>query len=125
MATIEHSSNLPATLSATLPIASSAPLSAGELAALQVTQEMPLLLVSLLERRYLAEFAPGAWHMAAREGDNARPLLREVTHLGRPAQSDEWARAMPHVLAACHEPGHALIMALHGEGDRHRLYLGG
>src|SRR5262249_51001315 len=37
----------------------------------------------------------------------------------------DWARAMPHVLTACHDPGHGFVLALHGTGDRHRLYLGG
>ncbi|MGH2459490.1 MAG: helicase HerA domain-containing protein, partial [Chloroflexota bacterium] len=45
--------------------------------------------------------------------------------VGRPGDPDEWRHAMPHVLTACHETGHALVMALHGEGDRHRLYVGG
>ncbi|MDF0666364.1 MAG: hypothetical protein P0119_09900 [Nitrospira sp.] len=32
---------------------------------------------------------------------------------------------MPHVLTACHDPGHALVMALYGDGVRHHIYLGG
>jgi hypothetical protein len=31
---------------------------------------------------------------------------------------------MPHLLTACHEPGHSLIMALHGHEGRNRIYLG-
>jgi hypothetical protein len=91
----------------------------------QLAQALPLMMVSVLERRYLADLQPGGWRMPPRPGDNARPLLREVVGLGRPAQGGEWARTMPHVLAACHDPGHALVLALHGHGGRHRLYLGG
>ena len=89
------------------------------------TEMLPLMFVSLLERRYLSNFQISNWRIEGQEGDTARPLLREVTDLGRPRQEGEWARAMPHVLTACHDPGHAVIMALHGHGDRHRLYLGG
>jgi hypothetical protein len=91
---------------------------------LQFSEALPLTLVSLLERRYLLNFRPGNWKITAREGDNARPLLREVVGIGRPHQPGQWARVMPNVLAACHDPGHSLLMLLHGSGDRHRLYLG-
>jgi DNA helicase HerA-like ATPase len=91
----------------------------------QFTEALPLMMVSALERRYLTNLQAGQWNIAAREGDDARPLLREVVRLGRPDDSEAWAKAMPHVLTACNEPGHALVMALHGEGARHRLYLGG
>src|SRR5437868_5039965 len=92
---------------------------------LQFTEELPLMLVTLLERRYLTEFQPLLWYIAAKEGDIARPLLREVVGLGKPRKEGQWAQMMPHVLTACHEPGHALMMVLHGQGERHRLYLGG
>lgn len=92
---------------------------------LQLTEGLPLMLVTLLERRYLMEFQPQQWHIAAKEGDIARPLLREVVGLGKPQKEGQWAQSMPHVLTACHEPGHALMMVLHGQGERHRLYLGG
>src|SRR4051794_21700560 len=91
----------------------------------QFTESLPLMMVSALERRYLTNLESGNWDIAAREGDEGRPLLREVVRLGRPDESDDWAQAMPHVLTACNEPGHALVMALHGDGARHRLYLGG
>ncbi|HLV78828.1 MAG TPA: hypothetical protein VKT32_01065, partial [Chthonomonadaceae bacterium] len=91
----------------------------------QFSESLPLMMVSALERRYLTNLQANQWNIAAREGDDARPLLREVIKLGRPDDASAWAKAMPHVLTACHEPGHALVMALHGEGARHRLYLGG
>jgi DNA helicase HerA-like ATPase len=93
--------------------------------ALQFTETLPLTLVSLMERRYLSHFNAAGWTIQPKDGDNARPLFREVVGLGRPHEDEEWALAMPHVLTACHDPGHALVMALHGQGDRHRLYLGG
>ena len=37
---------------------------------------------------------------------------------------EDWGRAMPYVLTACHDPGHAMVMVLHGDGARHHLYLG-
>jgi DNA helicase HerA-like ATPase len=98
---------------------------AGDIAAsLQFTETLPFMLVSLLERRYLSDFQLQNWHIAAREEDNSRPLLREVVRIGRPGRPEDWARAMPHVLTACHDPGHALVLALHGQGNHHRLYLG-
>ena len=91
----------------------------------QFSESLPLMMVSALERRYLTGLESGQWEIAARPGDEGRPLLREVVRLGRPDDSEAWAQAMPHVLTACNEPGHALVMALHGDGARHRLYLGG
>lgn len=94
-------------------------------AALQLAETLPFLLVSLLERRYLSGFQPSNWHLERRSPDAHRPLLREITSIGRPSHPEAWGHAMPHVLTACHDPGHALVMALHGQGNRHRLYLGG
>ncbi|HLJ53578.1 MAG TPA: ATP-binding protein [Chthonomonadaceae bacterium] len=91
----------------------------------QFSESLPLMMVSALERRYLADLQSGHWDISAREGDDGLPLLREVVKLGRPDSDEAWAQAMPHVLTACNEPGHALVMALHGEGTRHKLYLGG
>ncbi|RYX80670.1 ATP-binding protein [bacterium] len=99
--------------------------SVSELAARHISQEMPLLLVSLLERRYLSDFQATHWSIESPRDDRALPLLREITELGRPQSGEAWARAMPHVLAACHESGHALVMTVHGDGERHRVYLGG
>jgi hypothetical protein len=101
------------------------PVPQDERAALQFTETLPLALVSLLERRFLAPFQGSNWQIHSQEGDTARPLLREVLSLGRPHRPEEWIQAMPHVLTACHDPGHSLMMALYGQGDRHRLYLGG
>lgn len=96
-----------------------------DLSAIELAEMMPEMLLSLMERRYLADFRPEHWRITARSGDLARSLLREVQMIGRPRQGEEWAKAMPHVLTACHEPGHALVMVVHGDGARHRLFLGG
>lgn len=88
-------------------------------------EELPHILVTVLERRYLSDFQPQHWQITAQPEDLAWPLLREVLALGRPQQPQEWIQAMPHVLNACYETGHALLMALHGDGERQRLYLGG
>ncbi|MFM9965326.1 MAG: ATP-binding protein [Planctomycetaceae bacterium] len=85
---------------------------------------LPFALVSALERRYLTHFDASQWTLSG-PSDEAQPLLQQVLALGRPRQSGEWARAMPHVLTACHEPGHSLVMVLHGTGAEHRMYLGG
>jgi len=91
----------------------------------QFVETMPLALVSLLERRYLSEFEINSWQIEPKVGDNARPLLREIISLGRNTEGSISAKVMPHVLTACHDPGHALVSVLHGQGDRHRLYVGG
>ena len=94
-------------------------------AEVQFTEGLPRALVAVLERRYLSDFRPADWKIQPRAGDNARPLLREVTALGRPQEPGIFARAMPHILTACHDPGHSLVVVLHGAGGRHRLYVGG
>src|SRR5438270_5255820 len=121
------STNLPAVQSETVSAPGAArPLGAAiPLSEPQFSESLPLMMVSALERRYLTNLQAGQWEIAARDGDEGRPLLREIVRLGRPDGSEAWAQAMPHVLTACNEPGHALVMALHGDGARHRLYLGG
>jgi hypothetical protein len=94
-------------------------------AEVQFTEGLPLALVSVLERRYLSNFRAGDWRVEPGADDNARPLLREITALGRPQEPGIFAQAMPHVLTACHDPGHSLVLILHGSGGRHRLYVGG
>ncbi len=96
-----------------------------DLMAIQFTAGLPALLVTLLERRYLTDFQRANWHIEPREGDSAYPLLHEVTSLGKPQLEGQWVQTMPYVMTACHEPGHALVMVLHGQGNRYRLYLGG
>ncbi|GJD19170.1 hypothetical protein RIVM261_041260 [Rivularia sp. IAM M-261] len=91
----------------------------------QFIQNIPLALTTLLERRYLSEFQINNWQIEPRPGDNAHPLLREIVSLGRNTEGTASTKVMPHVLTACHDPGHALISVLHGQGDRHRLYVGG
>jgi hypothetical protein len=99
-------------------------LTAAEREAIQFTEALPAMMVSLLERRYLTQLQPADWQITPQEGDTARPLLSEITALGRPGGPDEWTQAMPQVLTACHDLGHAVVMTLHGDGARHRLYLG-
>ncbi len=107
-----------------VPAVSPRALTAADRDAIQFTEALPAMMVSLLERRYLTQLQPAAWTIAPYAGDTARPLLSEITALGRPGAPDEWAQAMPQVLTACHDLGHAVVMTLHGDGSRHRLYLG-
>src|SRR4051812_32168299 len=100
------------------------PLTQEEVWNLRFAEALPQALVGVLERRYVSDFNPQDWRIEARAGDTARPLLRRVMGMGRPRQPGEWALAMPHVLTACHDPGHALLFVLHGEGHRHSIYLG-
>lgn len=97
----------------------------GDLNSVEFVEGLPHALVTLLERRYLTGYDPGQWRLEPRNLDGTRPLLKQVVALGRSRQAGECARAMPHVLTACHDPGHALLMVLHGDGTDHRLYLGG
>jgi len=92
---------------------------------IEFKEGLPQTLVSVLQRRYLANFQPSDWRIEPRAGDHARPLLREIVALGRPPVPGFFGQAMPHVLAACHEPGHSLVVILHGARSRHRLYVGG
>lgn len=84
----------------------------------------PAVLCSLLERRYLTDFDHAQWILEPLGHDTARPLLHEVTELGVAKSGSQGARAMQHVLTACHEAGHAVVSVLHGERERCRLYLG-
>ncbi|GIH29434.1 hypothetical protein Aph01nite_77440 [Acrocarpospora phusangensis] len=86
-------------------------------------ENVPRLLMSLLERRYLADFQPSYWRSDLSE--DSVPMLGEVRRLGRPRQGEDTTAAMAHALTAGHWHGHAMIMALHGTGSRHRIHLGG
>ncbi len=110
--------------SAVLASSAERPLTEMELDELQFDENLPYLLMTLLERRYLNDFSLAGWRLAPREGDIARPWLYEVMALGKPRLPNEWAKAMPHVLNACADPGHAVLMVLHGQGERTRIYLG-
>ena len=89
------------------------------------SETMPRLLLSLLERRYLADFQPALWQVSPASADSGRPLLREVRGMGRPQAGEDRSRAMPHVLTAAHGQGHAVVTAVHGDGSRHRIFVGG
>jgi DNA helicase HerA-like ATPase len=93
--------------------------------AARLSAELPELLVSLLERRYLNDLEPATWQLGNGADDGARPLLCEVLSMGRERPTEDWSSAMPHVLTATHAQGHAVVMALHGDGERHRIFLGG
>src|SRR5579871_2241495 len=99
--------------------------SASQIPSSTVLQQLPSLLAGLLERIYLTSETLSDWQLDTSKGDTARPLLREVTRLGRPSSDMEWASAMPYTLTACHNFGHALMMVLHSEGEQQCLYLGG
>jgi hypothetical protein len=86
---------------------------------------LPFALAGLLERRYLDGFRPEAWNVVPPEETALhRPLLREVARLGRPSGGMVLHQLMPGLLATCHEPGHALVLLLHGGAERMRLWLG-
>lgn len=89
------------------------------------SETMPRLLLSLLERRYLADFQPSRWQVSPAPADSARPLVREVRALGRPQADEDRGRAMPHVLTAAHGQGHAMVTVVYGDGARHRIFVGG
>src|SRR6516165_10611841 len=71
---------------------------------------MPQVFLSLLERRYLADFEPARWQVSPTPDDHVRPLLREVLAVGRPLPGEDWSQAMPHVLTASHTVGQAMVM---------------
>lgn len=96
-----------------------------EIAKTELGEALPQLMVSLMERRYLGDFQPGRWQLSEHRDDSARPLLREVLGLGRQRHGEDVGTAMPHVLTAGHWHGHAVVMAVHGDGRRHRIFLGG
>lgn len=86
---------------------------------------LPELLMSLLERRYLARFQPSLWQLDDGPDDAVRPLVREVQSIGRPRPGEDLGRAMPHVLTASHALGQAVVLAVHGDGRRQRMLIGG
>lgn len=89
------------------------------------SETMPRLLISLLERRYLADFQSVRWQVSPTSADPGRPLLREVRGMGRPQAGEDRGRAMPHVLTAAHGQGHAVVAVAYGDGSRHRIFIGG
>jgi len=87
-------------------------------------RELPALLLTLLERRYLSAADPDTWQLRLADEGTAPPMLAPVSRLGRPPRLQDWPKAMPHLLTACHEPGHAVMTLLHGQKGRTSLYLG-
>jgi DNA helicase HerA-like ATPase len=88
-------------------------------------ETMPQLLLSLLERRYLTDFKSALWRIIPTPADAARPLLREIRAMGRAQPGEDRGGAMPHVLTATHGQGHAVVTVVHGDGSRHRIFIGG
>jgi Helicase HerA, central domain len=86
---------------------------------------LPDVLLGLFERRYLNDFDASRWTLRPWPDDTGRPVLAEVEAIGRTPAGEPWAAAMPHVLTACHSRGHAVVMTVHGDGQRHRILLGG
>ena len=86
---------------------------------------VPQLLLGALERRYLADFQPAHWRITPAPADSTRPLLRQVQAMGRPPAEEDWSSAMAQVLTACHWHGHSVVMAVHGDGGRQRILIGG
>lgn len=100
---------------------------ASALLPVELVEELPSLLLWLLERRYLSDVRPGDWRF---RDDNhpSLPMVREVVTLGRPLDSGG-AAPMAGTLASWHEPGQSVLAILHGTrdaelGHRHRLYYG-
>ena len=56
------------------------------------SETMPRLLISLLERRYLADFQSVRWQVSPTSADPGRPLLREVRGMGRPQAGEDRGR---------------------------------
>ena len=91
----------------------------------EFAEAAPYLLISMLERRYLADLQLSRWSLQAPEDDGARPLLREVLALPRRGPTEEPGQATPHILSASHTLGQAVTMAIFGDGQRHRFFVGG
>lgn len=89
-----------------------------------LVDELPSLLLTLLERRYLSPTATDAWNLQLADNGTAPPTLATVSRLGKPGHLQDWPKAMPHLLTACHEPGHAVLTFLHGQKGRTSLFLG-
>jgi Helicase HerA, central domain len=89
----------------------------------EFAEAVPYLLISMLERRYLAELPLSRWTLEAPEDDGARPLLREILALPRAERGQ--SQAMPHILSASHTLGQAVVTAIFGDGARHRFFVGG
>ncbi|WP_327046609.1 DUF87 domain-containing protein [Microbispora sp. NBC_01189] len=96
-----------------------------EITQAELGEALPQLLLSLMERRYLGDFQPARWRLAPHPDDAARPVLSEVLGLGRPRPGEEIAAAMPYVLTASHWHGQAVVLTVHGDGTRHRIFVGG
>ncbi len=101
------------------------PVPRADVAPAEFAQVAPYLLISMLERRYLADLQLSRWVLEAPEEDGARPLLREVLTLPRPSPGEDLDQAMPHILSASHTLGQAVTTAVFGDGTRHRFFIGG
>lgn len=84
---------------------------------------MSSALTTVLERRYLDALETARFRLEA-DDEPAVPLLRKVKVIGRHAGDEMLALAAPHLLAACHTPGHDMVTALFGDGAAHTLHYG-
>jgi hypothetical protein len=101
------------------------PVPRADVARAEFAQAVPYLLISMLERRYLAGLQLSRWVLEAPEEDGTRPQLREILALPRPGPGEDADQAMPHILSASHTLGQAVTTAIFGDGTRHRFFVGG
>ncbi len=82
------------------------------------------MMTTLLERRYLDEFSSEFWQIFPPDSTVSVPLLRQIQAVGRHNNLEEVSRNMTQALTACHQPGHALITVLIGQGGQQQLFWG-
>ncbi len=96
---------------------------ASDAAVWTLDQDLPGALLSVLERRYLADYRAEDWRPQLDDDDPVLPSLREVEGLGESgARLDE---SLSKALASIHAPGHAVVWVAFGDGARHRVFVGG
>ncbi|MGW1963743.1 helicase HerA domain-containing protein [Streptomyces sp. NPDC001935] len=88
-------------------------------------EDLPDLLLALMERRHLSAFDSSRWQVTPAPDGDAGPLLHEVLGLGRSRTPLPPGPAMTQVLTACHTPGQATVSVLFGDGTGHRIFYGG
>jgi len=82
------------------------------------------MMTTLLERRYLDNFSSEHWQISPPNSAISVPLLRQIQAVGRHSNPEEVSRTMTQALTACHQPGHALVTVLFGQGGQQQLFWG-
>ncbi|GAB3280492.1 hypothetical protein GCM10027347_55660 [Larkinella harenae] len=82
------------------------------------------LLISLLERRYLANFDSSKWDLGLRDEGNGLPVLRELLLAGKKDDPEEFTQLMAGFLSSCHQPGHALVTIQFSQEGQQKLFWG-